>query len=326
MHRPHRGKSNACILLGMPESSLHSWLAENDHVITSAQATSIGLSAGDLCSAAARGELTRISRGCYADSSALQHVDSEARHRRKLAALLAGSGVLVASHTSAALVWDLPVSYAHLDRVHIARTVGRGTTRRYPQHTLHEGYRLGGATRHLGIPVVIPALAVLGTAFLYGVRPGVLAADAAQRAGLTTKAELCDWMDELQRTPGMRRARAAVHRSSATAESAGESRVRLILDDLSMKAVPQFTIRDRDGVFVARVDFYLPELGVVVEFDGGVKYGGADGQEALVAEKKREDAIRTLGYAVVRLTWADLKSPETIKKALWNAAQQARGM
>jgi very-short-patch-repair endonuclease len=67
---------------------------------------------------------------------------------------------------------------------------------------------------------------------------------------------------------------------------------------------------------VARVDFLLPELGVVVEFEGARKDEGADGRDALVREKRLEDALRALDYRVVRLTWADLHHPERVLAAL----------
>jgi len=50
----------------------------------------------------------------------------------------------------------------------------------------------------------------------------------------------------------------------------------------------------------------------VVEFDGAVKYAGADGRAALVAEKLREDRLRALGYEVVRIVWSDLARPDII--------------
>jgi very-short-patch-repair endonuclease len=73
------------------------------------------------------------------------------------------------------------------------------------------------------------------------------------------------------------------------------------------------------------VDFLFRQERVVVEFDGAVKYGGAaqSGQLALVAEKRREDAIRRLGYVVVRLTWADLRNPERVGALVRAAFRQA---
>ena len=53
-----------------------------------------------------------------------------------------------------------------------------------------------------------------------------------------------------------------------------------------------------------------------VEFDGAVKYSGADGRQALVDEKHREDELRRLGYRVVRLTWRDLADPERVARLL----------
>jgi hypothetical protein len=61
--------------------------------------------------------------------------------------------------------------------------------------------------------------------------------------------------------------------------------------------------------FIGRVDFGWPELGTVGEFDGLVKYGrvpGSDPADVLVEEKRREDALRAEGLAVVRWTWIDL--------------------
>lgn len=40
-----------------------------------------------------------------------------------------------------------------------------------------------------------------------------------------------------------------------------------------------------------------------------MKYSGADGRQALVAEKRREDRLRDLGFQVVRVTWAELDRP-----------------
>jgi hypothetical protein len=43
-----------------------------------------------------------------------------------------------------------------------------------------------------------------------------------------------------------------------------------------------------------------------------VKYRGDGGADALLAEKRREDRLRELGYEVVRVTWDELAQPERI--------------
>ena len=62
---------------------------------------------------------------------------------------------------------------------------------------------------------------------------------------------------------------------------------------------------------------------VIVEFDGAVKYDGATGREALVSEKVREDALRALGYRIVRIMWADLNDPAAIRAKVLQALHPA---
>lgn len=65
------------------------------------------------------------------------------------------------------------------------------------------------------------------------------------------------------------------------------------------------------GEFVARVDFLLGR--VVIEFDGMATY---DDVSVLRAEKRREDALRSLGYQVVRITWADLSDLPALRRRI----------
>lgn len=80
----------------------------------------------------------------------------------------------------------------------------------------------------------------------------------------------------------------------------------------------QVTVREVDGGFVGRVDLMVGGA-VVVEFDGMVKYEGADGRAALAREKAREERLTTLGCVVVRLVWADLDHPERIRARIDSA-------
>ena len=82
---------------------------------------------------------------------------------------------------------------------------------------------------------------------------------------------------------------------------------------------PQVVIRDRRGRFVGRVDFLFRAQRTIVEFDGLVKYAGADGRQALIDEKRREDGLRSLGYQVVRLTWRDLHDPALVRRLIREA-------
>ena len=110
--------------------------------------------------------------------------------------------------------------------------------------------------------------------------------------------------------------------ASALSESPGESWTRLVLAGLGVEAEQQAEIRGPDGRFVARVDFLVRGERLVIEFDGAMKYDGLEGRRALVSEKRREDELRSLGYRVVRLTWADLADPGRVLALLRRGVHQ----
>lgn len=70
------------------------------------------------------------------------------------------------------------------------------------------------------------------------------------------------------------------------------------------------------------MDLGIEGTHVLIEFDGKVKYTDG-GPDALFREKKREDRIRSSGYVVIRVTWADLFHPERIVEAVRDALAQA---
>lgn len=147
---------------------------------------------------------------------------------------------------------------------------------------------------------------LLSIAATHGLDSGVVAMDAALHAGRVGVGDLQEWLLHCDGRRGIRTARDAMAKADASSESPGESLTRLALLGFGLDWRAQEWIETDDGRF--RVDFLVGER-VVVEFDGSVKYEGLDGRAALVAEKRREDALRRAGYIVVRLTWADLHDP-----------------
>jgi hypothetical protein len=130
-------------------------------------------------------------------------------------------------------------------------------------------------------------------------------------------------LDEERRRPGTRGARRAIGFADGLSESVGESRSRVAIAAAGLPVpVLQWEVHAAaGGRFVGRVDFGWPELTVVGEFDGLIKYGralrpGQDPAEVLVAEKLREDALRDEGLGVVRWIWADLTAFGPIARRL----------
>ncbi|AXH95670.1 type IV toxin-antitoxin system AbiEi family antitoxin domain-containing protein [Ornithinimicrobium avium] len=307
------------------DSALRAHLDQHGGVLSTKAAARLGLSGNDLRALVRAGVLTRVARGAYVETKLLQGVSPEEHHRRRtIGIVVSRHGRLAACQQSAAVLHGLPVLDKELELVHTVHTrEGQDGGRRFDTYRIYPFPGEDALTHKDGVPTVIPALAVLGTSLRAGLWSGQVATDAALRAGLTTKEELTSWLERMPRHPGIARARQVVNQADARSESAGESILRLLLADLGYIAIPQHKVKDASGKVIARVDFYLPEIDVVVEFDGMVKYGGKDGKDALEAERQRERRIRGLGHGVARVVWADLYNVTRIKNEI-HAAYRSR--
>lgn len=274
-------------------------------VFTRAQALGCGYDDEDLYRAVRAGRWRRIRRGAYIEAAAYDDLDDAGKHLVRVHAVaLSLTGNVAFSHVSAALLHGFPVWDADLDQVHVTR-VGDGVGRIEGDVVHHVGeLPADEVLRSEGLPVVGAARAVVEAATLLGFERGVVTADAALRAGATTKDELLARLELMRPWPGSRRACAAVAFADKAAESVGESRARVLFHEQGLPPPElQKEIRDRAGRLVGRVDFYFPDWRTVVEFDGKLKYTDPD---VLYREKRREDRIRELDYAMVRLGWVDL--------------------
>lgn len=142
-------------------------------------------------------------------------------------------------------------------------------------------------------------------------RTAIAVADAALR-GWTTKSELLAVLNAYRRSPGNVRAREPIAAATELSESVGESLTKLAVVKSGLaageKLLQQVIFRDGYGV-IGRVDFYIPALGLVIEFDGDVKYTNGNVQrteQVMGRELKREKRLKNLGLEVVRLTWRDV--------------------
>jgi hypothetical protein len=305
-----------------------------DELVAAALAARGFLSTGDLLRHLDRatvdrlvglGELERVRGGMYVDGRRFTAADPVTRHvmtARAVAGLL-GSGYAV-SHLSAVALHGLPVLRSDLGKVHVS-LVGAGKCRSDDRLQVYAALPSDLVVDVGGTPAVAPAVAVVQSAASAGIRAGVVAADAAL-AGRVTRDDLEAALGVARVGRGRRAAARVVDMADGCSESPGESWTRLVLTAAGLPTPElQALIQDETGSVVARVDFLFPAQRVVVEFDGAVKYGGAAqrGQLALIAEKRREDAIRRLGFVVVRLTWGDLSSPERVRALVLAAMRTA---
>ena len=307
---------------------LRARLAAQYGALAVADAYTCGYTKLSLSRMVSAGELIRVRKGAFVDSRLHAEATPEARHALAAQAIARSfDGRHTVSHLSAAAVLGLPllVDDRQLGVFHLSR---RSAGDQRTSHGLHIHRRLSPGLIRMaaGVAVVHPAVAVVQTAAVAGVKAGVAAADAALAAGRITEADLEVALEVSRIGPGMADARLTVSLADGLSESPGESWARVLFVSLGLpKPELQVEIRDECGRLVGRVDFLFRAQRTIVEFDGLVKYAGSNGAQALVAEKRREDSLRGLGFQMVRPTWRDLYDPPRLEQAMRSAFARATG-
>jgi hypothetical protein len=303
-----------------------------DGVFSRADALACGYTDAQIRARVRTGRWIRLRRGVFTAAELLMRADSLApddqaarNHRLQTRAVLATHpGGVVASHQTAVVAHGLPCWGLDLGRVHLTRTDDRP-----PRSTGQVVTHTGSAGRPMvrtpsGIDAVPLARAVVEAAALSTFEAGVVVSDAALRTGDVDAGDLRAALLDLGPVAGSVLAAHVVAFADGAAESVGESRLRVLMDRVRLPPpVPQHTIHDDAGEFVARVDFFLPEYVTLIEFDGRVKYR-EDAVTAVVREKAREDRLRALGYEVVRVGWVDLDDPRQTALRIVRAMRRGR--
>jgi hypothetical protein len=299
----------------------------------------------DLSRAYAKGALVRVRHGIYYSKPAWTSLKAWERYAVTTAAVACADPRTVFCYLTALRVWSLPVPGVP-ENIHILTASPHKagclppTTRaaRDPKTGLTglENVRGYGIARHHWTADVVPRRGMSVTSLVQTVT------DSIVRMELPEAVAVVDQVLSVQRPEGERLTRDELTRAAAlitsaakrsrilevlaladeTAESVGESRSRALIHVLGLPAPAlQHTFHDAEG-FVARADFFWREFGVIGEFDGDAKYlddallGGKSTRAAVLAEKKREDRLRSLGYLVVRWDWRAVANPQLLRQKL----------
>jgi hypothetical protein len=274
-------------------------------VFTRAQARDMGLTDNDLAAAVRSGTVRRLDRGVYALDTVA--ADPHRRHVERVRGLVAARSRCTAAARSSLALAGLPLVAADLDTVVLC---GPGRERYHRPGAVTYPMPIGEPMIEIdGVRSVSLETAIFQTVARDGLRTAIVAADAALHRGLVDLDGLEASRARLRRLAP--RGAALLAAVDPASESPGESLQRIVLTGLGHEVRTQVVIRDAGGAFVGRVDALIDGV-VVAEFDGAVKYAGAQGRDELIREKRREDALRALGYVVIRVTWADLFHPERL--------------
>lgn len=292
------------------DSQAAALMAAQGGVVAAGQLSALGIPSRDVQAWVRDEELVRVRRAAYVDATVWMEANADDQYRLRVMAVMRSRDVLEsASHHSALALHRLPLWHVDRSLVVLMADVEESTTTSGLRITPLR--RLVSTTEVEGLGALGVADAVV-TAGSVCVEAGVVAGDAAIHDGRCSLQQVREAAARLGPTlRGRARMRRVLANLDGCAESPGESRTRLVLTALGLPVESQVVVRDAVGVVVARVDF-LVRGRVVVEFDGAVKYGGYGGAAALVAEKTREDRLRSLGYEVVRVTWDELARPELL--------------
>jgi very-short-patch-repair endonuclease len=98
-------------------------------------------------------------------------------------------------------------------------------------------------------------------------------------------------------------------------ESALETRLRLLLSDAGLPPEEiQYRVRDTYGSVFARLDLAWPSRQLCVEADGA---GVHSQPTALLRDRRRQNALISAGWTVLRFTWADvISAPRSVTSAV----------
>jgi very-short-patch-repair endonuclease len=309
-------------------------------VFTRAIALDGGLTRNQIEHRLVTGRWHRLLRGAFCEADRWEAAGPLHQHLLLARAVLltrTEPGPLVLSHATAAVLHELPVSTPLLRTVWSTATPESGRCTRYEPPLRGEVAPLprGHSTTRSGLPVTVLGRTVADCLRHLPLEESVPLGDAALRQDLerpgTLPRELLEQLVAWQASwPYAQSAARALRLLDPRRESVLESRSAIAMDAHGLPAPePQAVIRDRNGDFVARVDFLWPGHRVIGEADGAGKYRAGDPADVIRREKDRQARLEALGFIVVRWDWTHLYGdpPELVvrlRRALHRAAQRNR--
>ncbi|MEE2060293.1 hypothetical protein [Rhodococcus artemisiae] len=303
----------------------------HEPLIHRSEALALGYTPGEIRGFVSTGRWVRLAAGIFLPRDTYDTADDYGRHLfHSLAVVQVASSDTALSHVSAAVLHGLRPWRISLDDVHLTRNRPSGSKRsrgrvmhaaRVDECDLREKY----GARVLGV-----ARTVLDLAASEPLEQAVVLGDQSLRQGLVDIGELEHAAGRMGSRPGRPRVLRAVRCMSDRSDSVGESRSRVLMSREQLPTpLTQVDVLDSAGRWLARVDFLLPQHGVIGEFDGRIKYrrdgvATTDAEDVVYREKLREDQLRHAGWVVVRWTWADVETPGAVAAKIRGAIALAQ--
>lgn len=293
-------------------SSAELWeLVRRQHgVISNAQIRALGHSRDAVSHRLKSGRLHPVARGVYAVGR-----PDLSREGMWVAALLSCGPQAVLSHRSAAALWGI-----HADEgAAIAVTVPAHIRRRRPRVALYRtDLKPSDVTTSKEIAVTTGQRTLLDLARILSRGPLEAAINAADKHDLVTPESLRSKLDDYAGQPGVAVLRRVLDRRTfALTDSELERRFLPIADNAGLPL--PLTGHYVNGF---KVDFYWPDLGLVVETDG-LRYHRTAAQQT--RDRQRDQAHAAAGLTPLRFTHAQVRyEPRYVRATLTAVARRLR--
>lgn len=293
-----------------PSAVLWALSARQHGVVTRAQMLESGLSRRAVEHRIATGRLHPLGRGIYAVGR-----PDLSRHGHWTAAVLSCGPDAVLSHGSAAVLWGIRARAGSATDI----TVPPHVRRRRPGVELHR-HPLDPHDRieREGIPVTTVHRTLLDLGSKIGRRGLEVAINEADKLDLTDPESLRAALERYAGRPGVAVLREVLDRQTFALTDSELERRFLPIARRAGLPLPQ-TGRRLSGF---KVDFYWPDLGLVVETDG-LRYHRTPAQQA--RDRLRDQAHSAAGLTPLRFTHAQVRhEPRYVQSTLAAVAQRLR--
>lgn len=271
----------------------------------------------DLQVACRENAIAKVRHGAYVPRQTWTGADDIGQHRlTSQAVLLTHGNKVVLSHTSGAVEHGLRLWKPDLTKVHVTR-LDKTSARTLPDVVYHrDTWHIDDIhSKDEGL-VLGPETCAVGAASLTTVAGGVVILDSVFDLDLGSEESVWVAYSKRQRSPHSRKLQITVRLARRGAQSMGESLGRHLMWTQHLPEPQlQFRVFDEHGTLVGITDFAWPNLGLLGEFDGKIKYGrllkaGEDPGDVVFREKQREDRLREItGWLMIRYVWQNLYDP-----------------
>lgn len=287
-------------------------LARRQHgVLLHAQLVEYGLTHDAIRHRVSKGRLHPIHRGVYSVGRA-----ELTRHGRWMAAVLSCGPGAVLSHQSAAALFGV---VAHETKITLC--VPRSAHPRRRDIRVHRvALPPTDTTLHEGVPCTTPTRTLIDLAAVLSESRLERAINDADKLGLLTAERLRSELEGRSHLRGLPSLRRILDRDTFPLTDSELERRFLRLVASAGLPLPE-TGAHLNGY---RVDFYWPELGLVVETDG-LRYHRTAAQQA--RDRRRDQAHAAAGLTMLRFTHAQIThEPESVVRTLRAVAGRARAL